>query len=343
MTAVRAGDVEGLLRRGPDPRCAVLLVYGSDTGLVADRAKQLAERFVEDPNDPFALVRVDGDTLASDPGRLADEASTVGLFGGKRAIWVKPGSRNYAPAVAAVLAADLADARIVVEAGDLAKANPLRTLCEGSPKALAIPCYPDDARSLAELIERVLKERGLTIERDARDVLVASLGGDRGASLSEIEKLALYAQGKGIVTLDDVEAIVSDVAGSVLNAVVDAAFSGRPADVERTWRRFRHEGLDAGVMLGSALRHATTLLATRLEGEDKSPSVMVAGWRGLHFSRRGSIEVQLGRWSPTALRRAIDMLHEAVLASRRAGSGLAHVHASAALMRIAGEAERRKR
>lgn len=343
MTAVRAGDVEGLLRRGPDPRCFVLLVYGSDTGLVTERAKRLAESFVDDPHDPFSLVRIDGDTLASDPGRLVDEAGTVGLFGGRRAVWVRPGSRNYAPAVAALLAAGPAQARIVVEGGDLAKASPLRTLCEGSPLALAIPCYPDDARSLAELIERTLKERGLGIERDARDVLVASLGGDRGASLSEIEKLALYAKDGGSVTLDDVEAIVSDVAGSVLNAVVDAAFAGRADEVERTWRRFRHEGLDAGVMLGAALRHATTLLATRLDGEDKTPSALVAGWRGLHFSRRGSVETQLGRWSSPALRRAVEMLQEAMLASRRAGPDLAQVHASAALLRIASEAARRKR
>lgn len=343
MTAVRAGDVEGLLRRGPDPRCPVLLVYGSDTGLVADRAKRLAESFVADPSDPFAMVRIDGDVLAGDPGRLTDEAGTVGLFGGKRSIWVRPGSRNYAPAVAALLDSPIAEVRIVVEAGDLAKANPLRTLCEGSAKALAIPCYPDDARSLAELVERTLKERGLGIEREARDVLVASLGGDRGASLSEIEKLALYAKGEGQVTLDHVEAIVSDVAGSVLNAVVDAAFAGRPAEVERTWRRFRHEGLDAGVMLGAALRHATTLLSTRLDGEDKTPSMMVAGWRGLHFSRRGSVETQLARWSSPALRRAVEMLQDAVLASRRAGPDLAHIHASAALLRIAVEAERRKR
>ena len=149
MTAVKAGEIEGLIRRGPDPRIPVLLVYGPDTGLVTERARKLAEDFVTDPADPFALVRIDGDALASDPGRLCDEAGTMGLFGGRRSIWVRPGTRNYAPAVEAVLGAAIADARIVVEAGDLAKNNPLRVLCERSPRALAIPCYADDERTLA--------------------------------------------------------------------------------------------------------------------------------------------------------------------------------------------------
>ncbi|MBX9933780.1 MAG: DNA polymerase III subunit delta [Methylobacterium sp.] len=342
MTLVKAHEVEGLIRRGPDPRIGVILLYGPDTGLVFDRAKRLAEAFVPDPNDPFALVKIDGDALAQDAGRLVDEAGTVGLFGGSRTIWVRPGNRNYAPAVEAVLAATLVDTRIVVEAGDLGKSAPLRTLCERSPKALALPCYPDDDRALAELIDRTLQESGLRIAREARDVLASSLGGDRRASLSELEKLALYANGRSEVSLDDVEAVVSDVAGSVLNTLIDAAFAGRSDEVERDYRRFRHEGMDPSVMLGSALRHALTLLATRLAGEGQSASAMVANWRGLHFRRKAVVETQLTRWSPAALRHALSLLQEAILACRRSDPELAHAQASSALLRIAGEAARRR-
>lgn len=342
MTTVKAHEVEGLIRRGPDPRIAVILLYGPDIGLVFDRAKRLAESFVTDPDDPFALVKIDGDALAQDAGRLVDEAGTVGLFGGSRTIWVRPGSRNYAPAVEAVLACEIAQTRIVVEAGDLAKSAPLRTLCERSPKALALPCYPDDERALAELIDRTLQESGLRIAREAREVLASSLGGDRRASLSEIEKLALFAYGRDSVGLDDVEAVVSDVAASVLNTLIDAAFAGRSAEVEHDYRRFRHEGMDPSLMLGSALRHALTLLATRLAGDGQSPSAMVANWRGLHFRRKAIVEAQLARWSPSALRQALQLLQDAVLACRRSDPELAHAHASSALLRIATEAARRR-
>ena len=127
MVAVKAGDVAAALRRR-DPQIAVYLVYGPDTGLVAERAKALAERAVDDPADPFQLIRLDGDAVAGDPGRLADEAGTVGLFGGRRAIWIRPTSRNLAPALEGVLAGSLADTTLVLEAGDLAKSSPLRAL-----------------------------------------------------------------------------------------------------------------------------------------------------------------------------------------------------------------------
>lgn len=342
MTAVRPGDIEGLLRRGPDPRILLVLVYGPDVGLVAERSARLVKGMAADPDDPFALVKLDGDTLSSDPGRLVDEAGTIGLFGGSRTIWVRSGSRNYAPAVDAVLKAEPQGARIVVEAGDLQKSSPLRALCEKSSRALAIPCYSDDARTLSELIETTLRERGLGIDRDARDLLAQSLGADRRASLSEIDKLALYAQGRERVELDDVEAIVSDVGASVLNTLIDAVFAGRMAEAEREARRFRQEGLDPSAMLGAALRHALALLSSKLDDPSANAATLVANWRGLHFRRKGLVETQLARWSPGALRQAVAALQEAVLACRRADAGLAHSHASSALLRIAGEAARRR-
>ena len=342
MTAVRAGDVEGLLRRGPDPRIAVMLVYGPDTGLVADRAAALLKRLGADPTDPFSLIRLDGDVLASDPGRLVDEAGTVGLFGGSRTLHVRAGSRNAAPAVEALLAGAHGGARVVIEAGDLSRSAPLRVLCETSTRALAIACYADDERTLAALADRLLAENGLRIGRDARELLGLSLGGDRRASVSEIEKLALYARGQGTVTSDDVEAIVSDVAASVLNTLVDAAFAGQTGEVERDMRRFRHEGLDASAMLGAALRHALALLAARLDPSASSPAQMAANWRGLHFRRRTIVETQLSRWSPDALREAVRILQEATLACRRSPPDLAQAGASATLMRVAERAARRR-
>ena len=82
MTAVRPGDIEGLLRRGPEPRILVVLVYGPDTGLVAERAAKLVKGMGADPDDPFAMVKLDGDTLASDPGRIFRSPGATGFRSG---------------------------------------------------------------------------------------------------------------------------------------------------------------------------------------------------------------------------------------------------------------------
>ncbi len=103
MTAIKAADVDAFIAR-PDPARPVVLVFGPDAGLVSERVNALVKASVDDPNDPFALARLEGEELAAEPSRLVEEAQTIPLFGGRRAVWVKAGSRNIAPAVEALLA-----------------------------------------------------------------------------------------------------------------------------------------------------------------------------------------------------------------------------------------------
>jgi len=108
-----------LFSPGPTRDGRFILLYGPDSGLVRERAEALLASAVDDPNDPFSLVRLDGDELSADPSRLVDEAMTVPLFGGRRAIRVRAGSRSFASGVDTLADVALKDCRIVIEAGEL--------------------------------------------------------------------------------------------------------------------------------------------------------------------------------------------------------------------------------
>src|SRR5260370_40062749 len=83
MVAVKNADVDRFIARS-DPAYPIILVFGPDAGLVHERTETLIAAAVEDPRDPFALARIDGDALADEPERLVEEAHTVPLFGGRR-------------------------------------------------------------------------------------------------------------------------------------------------------------------------------------------------------------------------------------------------------------------
>ena len=226
MVAVKAADVDAFVAR-PDAARPVVLVFGPDGGLVSERVNALIKASVDDPADPFALARLDGEQLAAEPSRLVEEAQTMPLFGGRRAVWVKAGSRNIAPAVEALLALRSSECRVVIEAGDLRRNAPLRALCERARNAAALPCYADDERARGRLIDDEMRAAGLALAPEARAMLIPLLGGDRQASRSEVAKLALYARGRGQVGADDVAAVISDASALALDDIVDAAFAGR--------------------------------------------------------------------------------------------------------------------
>src|SRR3954449_1559311 len=162
MVALKTADINVFLAK-PNPAQPVVLVYGPDAGLVRERAEALIRASVDDINDPFSLARLAGDDLASEPTRLVEEANTIPLFGGRRAVWVKAGGRNFAPAVEALLAAASPDCRVVIEAGELRKNAPLRVVCERAKNAVALPCYIDDDKALAALIDNEIRAANLSI------------------------------------------------------------------------------------------------------------------------------------------------------------------------------------
>jgi len=345
MVALKTADVDRFVAR-PDNTRPIVLVFGPDAGLVHERVEKIVHASVDDPRDPFALVRLEGDALASEPSRLVEEAHTVPLFGGRRAIWVKAGGRNFAAAIEAALATPLIDCRIIIEAGDLRRTAPIRAICEKAKSAVVIACYVDGERDLAKLVDDEMREAKLTIAPDARAALVSLIGGDRQASRSEIRKLVLYAHGKGQIVLDDVLAIVADASALALDAVVDAAFAGRTAETEVQFSKVLAAGTSAGTILFSALRHVTQLHKARLTLDSSGDTDAALGvfMPPLHFRRKPLVEAALRSWALPRLELLMDQLAKAALEIRSLRApidALADPIAQRALLSIAVAARRK--
>jgi len=342
MVALKGSDIERFVAR-PDPARPIVLVFGPDAGLVRERAEALIRASVDDPKDPFQLARLDGDDLAGEPTRLVEEANTIPLFGGRRAVWVKAGGRNFATAVEALIAAPSPDCRVVIEAGDLKRSAPLRALCERAKNVAALPCYADAERDLVRLIDDELRAAGLTIAPEARAALVPLLGGDRLASRNEIQKVALFARGKARVELDDVMAVVADASTLALDGLIDAAFAGRTGELEVQFGKARTAGTAGGTVVSAALRQVAQLHRAKLAVEEgASIDEAMGGIQPfVHFSRKSAVEAALRAWTSGRLERAMAQLAEAALEARRQ-SGMAEVIAQRALLALAVNARRKE-
>lgn len=342
MVALRGKEIDAFLAR-PDPGRPIVLLYGPDAGLVRERAEALLASAVDDPNDPFSLVRLDGDELSAEPSRLVDEAMTVPLFGGRRAIRVRAGSRSFASGIDMLAEIPLQDCRIVIEAGELRPEAPLRKACERAKTAVAIGCYPDSERDLARLIDDELRASNLRIALDARAALVSLLGGDRQASRNELRKLALYTHGQTEVTLDDVMMVVADASELKIDPIVDGAFAGKPDLVETEFAKAMVAGTYVGMIISAAQRQAMWLHKSALAAAEGTPvaTLLDSGFPRLHFSRKPHVETALRNFSAARLTLIIDQLATAALDMRKQAP-LAAVIAQRTLLSIAVNAKRRE-
>jgi len=343
MAQKKAYEVDGWLAR-PDPRFLLVLIYGPDHGLVAERGRAFAEKTGLPLDDPFSVVRLDAGEAERDSGRLLDEARTVPMFSDRRLLWLRNAGaqKGLADDVKALLAEPPRDAIVLIEAGDLRKGAPLRTAVEAAADAMALPCYADGGRDLDALIDRELGRAGMTMTLDARQALRRNLGGDRLASVGEIEKLALYAHGAGEITLDDVLALAGDVSGQSFDDVVDAVLEGRIADFDSSFTRQCQAGGHPFLALSGAMRQFQALHAMRgaLDAGGRNAASVVATQRPpVFFARRKVMEKALERWNGPALERALARLQGAVLQTRRRPD-LQEPAARQALLAIAVESAR---
>ncbi|MGH6842907.1 MAG: DNA polymerase III subunit delta, partial [Methylocella sp.] len=312
--AIKSHEAERFLAR-PAPHIFLYLVFGTDAGLVSERARKIVSCAVDDPKDPFQLVRIGGDELANDPARLADEANTIPLFGGRRAIWIEAQGKAFVASLEPVLKTPPRDCTIVIEAGALKKDAALRTLCERERNATAIQCYPDTPRDIAQLIDAEVGAANLSIAPDAAAFLVSQLGQDRLSTRSELGKLMLYAHGAAEITLDHVAAIVCDASNLILNEAVDAAFDGGFNALDVRLRHIFAGASDYHTLLAAALRHALDLHRARRDAEEGPREG--SGFASAGFRRNESFERHRRAWTRPNLGRAIDTIGEAVLGARR--------------------------
>jgi DNA polymerase-3 subunit delta len=256
-------------------------------------------------------VRIAAEELSGHAERLLEEAGAIGLFGNRKAIFVSGSDRPIEAAARLLLQGPPSENLVVVAAGDLPRASPLRTLCERSPRAAALPCYAGSERDNAALIDQILREAGLSIEAGAKRDLLAALGQDRRQSRSEIEKLALYKAGGGTVTGEDVATVIVDANAVAINAVVDAAYGGDYAGLDQELSRAFAERLGADPVIGAALRHGFLLAEGQARIEAGVPSAQVSRELSRFWKREALVQRQLGIWHHVALDGALADLYAA--------------------------------
>ncbi len=325
MGAIKANQAEAFLK-APDPAISAILFYGPDAGLVAERALRLARVMAARDNPPGEVISIEDADLEEDSGRLLLELQTIPMFGGRKIVRTRTGRRVTTLTIKPLLEAagqsgGLAGV-LIIEAGNLRADEGLRPVFEKSPIAAAIPCYADSEQDLAQLATEVLRANGLKIAPDVRDVLVSRLGADRGLSRGELEKLALYAHGRGEVTAEDVEAAVGDASDLQLDRIPEAAAAGDSLTAATDADRAIAAGDGAQTIVLATQRYFLKLhrLRAAVDGGRSLDEAIRSLRPPVPFKAQAALAQQCRAWSMSRLTAALGEIRTTVAATRQTGA-----------------------
>lgn len=235
MTALKRGELERALK-SPDTAIRLWLFAGPDEAASADAARKTLKIF-SDPADPMAATDIAASDLSSDPGKLADEAASVSMFGGSRAIRVTGAGEGARAAVELLLAAPAAGNPVVMTAGDLSKSSGLRKLAEAAAQARILISYPLDTRDAMRWLSERAGELGLKLAPGVAERLLAATASDIGILGSELDKFALYLDARRdnpmLLEAGHLALLGADSAEEDMFALIAAITAGRAVAAER--------------------------------------------------------------------------------------------------------------
>jgi DNA polymerase-3 subunit delta len=319
MAQCKASQVDNFVAK-PDKTIAMVLLYGPDLGLVSERADKLITNYGINLEDPMAVSRFDADDIASDPGKLADEAYAISMFGGAKIIRIKGATRkDIQKLLKPILQDPPPECWIIYEGGDLKRDSALRKLAEKSPAAMALPCFQDSAAALEQLIREEITSNNLSMDRDTKTYLKSLLGDDRRASRNELKKLALFAHGQTEISQDQIAALLGNVSAVVNSDIIDAACLGRVDFLQTRLDQLIAGGMSPDMLISATLRHFQLLHRMRatMDAKKTSAATLVAMARPpIHFSRRDSVTGALRIWTMDKIEIALARLNTAFYETR---------------------------
>ncbi|MCW2315835.1 DNA polymerase III, delta subunit [Rhodoblastus acidophilus] len=295
MVAITNSEADDFVA-APPARYFILLLFGSDRGLVAERLALASRHFMGEARGQ--KIQLSGDAVAAEPLVLVDEANSIDMFDrAQRVICVSVGGKSILPALEMIAKAPPQNCLILLEAGDLRRDAPLRKWVEAQAFAASIECRPDEPRSLLRLVEKELAAAGREIEPSARDALLGVLGEDRIATRNEIEKLLLFTHGQDEIRLSDVQAICYDPNLSQMDAVIDGFFSRERSAMLDLLLGAHLSGADPTALLLAMMRHVLAMHRSfGLNNVNDALQTFLRGTGG--YSRKAELTRQLKSVAP---------------------------------------------
>ena len=212
------------------PDIRLYLFHGSDETGAADLAQRLGATLVD-----AERVDLDGTALKKAPGRLADEAASLSLFGDVRLIRAQPIGEESLEALTLLLDAGRSGSPVIAFAPSVKATAKIVKLALDSPRAMAVACYPPSPAEMDKIAQAMLADAGLRAAPGVARRLVEAGGGDRTVIAREIEKLALYLDAAPErpqeAAAADLDAIGADLGEVELAEAIDAVLDGKAGEL----------------------------------------------------------------------------------------------------------------
>lgn len=303
------------------------LVFGRAGAPLEEHADLLKANWLRQSSEPLDLKRLSPDEAKQEPGSVTDALYSASLFGGSSLILTHIQKESDAAPFLDALKdieerGELPSGRLLMIAGDLTTRSKLRKTVEASKAATSLQFFERTAREFEQWVRDKIQAEKIPLEPDAEHLLVQSLMDDQSLAASELDKLSLFAAGRGTpVTRAAITELIALEDQSSHFELIDLALDGHAKDLARRLPQIALEASAIPLLIGllnqlKRLSAAHEIAASGVSGpaigNKLTPRIFERQWP--------AFEKRMRTWTPPRVLALINRVADANMACRVAGS-----------------------
>ena len=296
------------LKKIPD-NAIFYLLYGKNEGLKIDCVNQILEKS-------------NGKIFNYEEKQVKDEAESFyenilsgSLFESNKIIIINRASDKIFEIIQDLLDRDIANTKVIINAGILETRSKLRSLFEKKKNLICIPTYPDNNDTLSKLAVIFFRNENISISHENINLIIEKCNGDRNNLNNELNKIRSYAKEKKKLSSQEILKLINLSENYEISELIDNCLALNKNKITKILSENNYNNEDGIIILRAFIAKAKKILklAIKLEENKDINKTINTAKPPIFWKDKEIVKVQLSKWKPNKIKELIKNINNVEL------------------------------
>ena len=300
------------LKKIPD-NAIFYLLYGKNEGLKIDCVNQILEK------SNGKIFNYEEKQVKDELESFYENILSGSLFESNKIIIINRASDKIFEIIQDLLDRDIANTKVIINAGILETRSKLRSLFEKKKNLICIPTYPDNNDTLSKLAVIFFRNENISISHENINLIIEKCNGDRNNLNNELNKIRNYAKEKKKLSSQEILKLINLSENYEISELIDNCLALNKNKITKILNENNYNNEDCIIILRTFITKAKKILklAIKLEESKDINKTINSAKPPIFWKDKEIVKVQLSKWKPNKIKELIKNISNVELEIKR--------------------------
>ncbi len=290
----------------------IILFYGKNEGLKKSAIEDLTKNIKEVSN-------YEEKEVLENSAQFLESILSKSLFEDKKFIIIKRGTDKIIKIIEEIDSRKIQDTIFLINAGNLEKKSKLRSFFEKSKKYYCVAFYPDNEKSISNLIYNFLKKKNISLPPSSINIIVNKSNGDRESLLNELEKIENFVRNGAKLTPENIAKLTNITENYSISELVDNCLAKNKKKIITILNENNFNNEDSITITRVFLNKLKKILilSNNYQSNNNIELTISSAKPPIFWKDKEITKQQILKWPPKNIRKLVYKLNELELITKR--------------------------